>query len=57
MKRAMGRLIQLWIDDDLLHFGDDENWLSSMVGEQPDDLDFALSERHGGFGCRKEAFG
>ena len=29
---------------DLLHFGDDKNWLGSMVGGQLDDLDFGLSE-------------
>ena len=32
---------------DLLHFGDDENWLSSLVGGQPNELDFGLSERYG----------
>jgi hypothetical protein len=41
MKRAVGRMIQII---DLLHFGDDENWLGSLVGGQPDDLDFGLSE-------------
>ena len=29
---------------DLQTFGDDENWLGSLVGGQPDDLDFGLSE-------------
>ena len=29
---------------DLLHFEDDENWLGSLVGGQPDSLDFGLSE-------------
>ena len=29
---------------DLLHFGDNENWLGSMVGGPPDNLDFRLSE-------------
>jgi len=42
---------------DLLHFGDDENWLSSLVGGQPNEPDFGLSERYGSFGCRIEAFG
>jgi hypothetical protein len=41
MKRAVGRMVQII---DLLHFGDDENWLGSLVGGQPDDLDFGLSE-------------
>ena len=26
------------------NFGDDENWLGSLVGGQLDDLDFGLSE-------------
>ena len=29
---------------DLQNFGDDENWLGSLVGGQLDDLDFGLSE-------------
>ena len=29
---------------DLLHFGDNEKWLGSLVRGQPDDLDFGLSE-------------
>ena len=29
---------------DLLHFGDDENWLGSLVGGQHDNLNFGLSE-------------
>ena len=36
-----------WENDtimDLLHFGDNENWLGSLVGGQPDDLDFGSSE-------------
>ena len=28
----------------LLHFGDDENWLGSLVDGQPDDLGFGISE-------------
>ena len=27
---------------DLLHFGDGENWLGSMVGRQPNDIDVGL---------------
>ena len=42
MKRAVGRMIQIM---DQLQFGDeDENWLGSLVGGQPDDLAFGLSE-------------
>ena len=29
---------------DLLHFGDNENWLCSMVGGQPNDIDFGFGE-------------
>ena len=29
---------------DLQNFGDDENWLGSLMGGQLDDLDFGLSE-------------
>ena len=29
---------------DLLHFGDNENWLSSLVGGQSNGLNFELSE-------------
>jgi len=29
---------------DLQNFGDDENWLGSLVGGQPDDLKIRLSE-------------
>jgi hypothetical protein len=29
---------------DLQNFGDDENWLGSLVSGQPDDLDLGLSE-------------
>ena len=29
---------------DLQNFGDDENWIGSLVGGQPNDLDFGLSE-------------
>ena len=29
---------------DLQSFGDDENWIGSMVGGQPNNLDFGLSE-------------
>ena len=29
---------------DLQNFGDDENWLGSLVGGQADDLDLRLSE-------------
>ena len=29
---------------DLLHFGDDENWLGPLVSGQPYDLDFGISE-------------
>ena len=42
---------------DLLHFGDNKNWLGSLVSGQPDDLDLGLSEDVEVYGCRREAFG
>ena len=30
---------------DLLHFGGDKNWLGSLMGGQPDDLEFGLMKK------------